>query len=542
MSDQAVPQTRKPQHTDRVVPDDFVRFVASYGPRITRACVEIAGHDQVAEALRDSLLVAVAGQWRRWPAASRSQRALVRLETLLQREAATQHVTVHPDALDLRSSLRLRTVEVTEPDEEAQLLAARVWPRATKARRMRWAVLGMAAVIALAAALLAPDAPPPEPTQIPEGVTVLPAFDELIRIEQQGLLTLPSHVFLDPDAVDRLPVLTAAPLQFAVLVAAASGERLVVAGFEHGINRREFLPPSRPLQRRIAHPALRGARLLTTSLSPDGTMVALPNGSDLILVDVRTGVVRGLDVRAAQPETPMVAWLDSRRLILPGLDGSIVVDTTTDEVHRLGLDPLDILTLRGYPDHRLARLIAVPDVSATGDSQPIRSTLELWQDTDSTGTVEPIAGAGEVAIRRVVTGPPWLHAWVGPGWASPRLIVRQCDPATLALPPDVGRAKTAIAAIGAQGGHIATLVAAGNDRIEALGYLSPQETLVGVRTNGRSLVVVWDPSAGTLATVIVINADASVSIADLLLPLGSLPVTTPEAHAQTPVGASPTMG
>lgn len=523
-----------------VVPDDFVRFVARHGPRIDRACAEIAGHDQVAEALRDALLVDVARRWRRWPDGSRTERALVRLEQLLQREARTQHVAVHPAALDLRSSLRLReTADPVEPDEDARWLAARVWPRVATARRLRWAGLGVAALVAAVAVLLAPDPPTPLPTEVPEGVTVLPAFDELLRIEQQGLLTLPSHVFLDATAVNRLPALAGAPLQVAVLVAAASGEQLVVAGHEHGVGRREFMPPSRPLQRRVAHPALRGARLHATSLSPDGTMVALTKDSDLVLVDVPTGAVRGLAVGAVQPETPVLAWLDSRRVILPGLDGSLVVDTDSDTVRGIDIDPVDILTLRGYVIPRLAYLIAVPAVpDATEGPHTIRSLLEYWREMDRTGTVEPVAGAGEAAIRRIVTGPPWLSAWTGPGWASPEVVVRRCDPATLLLPPDVGPADAAIAAIDTTGNHIATLVATGDIRIEPLGHLSPQQTLVGVRAAGRSLVAVWEPATGAVATVIVVSADTPVSIADLLVPLG-LPAPDQE-NAGIPVSASPT--
>ncbi|MBX6751286.1 MAG: hypothetical protein IRY85_16750, partial [Micromonosporaceae bacterium] len=345
-----------------MVPDDFVRFVASHGPRLARACAEIAGHDRVAEALRDALLVDVAGRWRRWPDASRTQRALARLEHLLRREARRQRAAVDPAAFDLRSSLLLRsTTQLMEPDDEAQRLAARVWPRATVARRLRWVGLAAAALIALAAVVFAPETPTPWPTEVPEDVVILPTFDDLARVEQQWLLTLPSHVFLDPAAVDQLPVLSEAPLQFAVVVAAASRERLVVAGFDHSIDQRKLLPPSRPQQRRVAHPALRGARLLATSLSPDGTMVALPNGSDLILVDVRTGLVRGLDVRARQPEPPVVTWLDARRVLLPGANGSLVVDTTTDKVRSVPIDPVDILTMRGSPNPRLARLVALPD-------------------------------------------------------------------------------------------------------------------------------------------------------------------------------------
>ncbi|MBX6750507.1 MAG: hypothetical protein IRY85_12705, partial [Micromonosporaceae bacterium] len=164
-----------------------------------------------------------------------------------------------------------------------------------------------------------------------------------------------------------------------------------------------------------------------------------------------------------------------------------------------------------------------PDAAAPENATSTRSVLEYWREMDSTGTVEPVAGAGQVDQRRIVTGPPWLRAWGGPGWASPELVVRACDPTPLALPPEVGRATTAIAALDPSGTYVATLVATDDTRIEPLGQLSRQETLIGVRTTGRSLVAAWEPSTGRLATVILINADTSVSVADILLPLGSGP-------------------
>lgn len=181
--------------TEAMVTDDFADFVAAHGSRIARACTEIAGNDQVAQALRDDLLADVAARWPRWPAAARTERALSRIEVLLRREARAQHAAVHPSALDLRSPLPVRAVPwPSVPDDQPQLadadqpeaaarLAATARQRAARGRRMWRIGLAIAALAAVAVALLRPTPPAPEPrlpTEIPEGVVVLPDFDELM--------------------------------------------------------------------------------------------------------------------------------------------------------------------------------------------------------------------------------------------------------------------------------------------------------------------------------------------------------------------------
>lgn len=515
--------------TGTVVTNDFAAFVATHGPRIARACAEIAGNDEVAQALRDDLLADVAGRWRRWPAGSRPERALARIERLLQREARAQHVTVHPSALDLRSSLCLRAVpfgsvdEQPEPDmpdrqEAAQHLAATAWRRATRGRRAWRTGIAVAALAAIAVALLRPPAPPPEPplpTEIPAGVTIVPDFDELMSGLTGWLSDLPPYLTLGPSDVDALPALTDAPLDRATLVVQADGFRLVVAGDEAAPDEpiRTLMPPQR---RRVEHPALRNARLAASSLSPDGTMVALPTDDGLVLVDARRGDVHTVAVAGVHPASPL-AWLDATRVMVAGSE-SRVVDVTTNAVQSAEVEATDVLSLRGYGTPRLAQLVPVaPGANATEGPHTIRALLLLWREMDAAGNVEPVAGAGQVGVRRIVTGPPWFSAWVGPGFASPQLVVRACDPATLLLPRDVGPATGAVAAIDGNGNEMGTLVATGGARLDALGVVrhEREQALVAVRAEGRSMVVAWDPYARTFRAVTHVNADTQVSIADL---------------------------
>lgn len=162
------------------------------------------------------------------------------------------------------------------------------------------------------------------------------------------------------------------------------------------------------------------------------------------------------------------------------------------------------------------------------------------------GDVEPVAGAGQVVDRRIVTGPPWFSVWVGPGFASPALVVRACDPTTLLLPREVDTASAAVAAIDGDGDEVATLVATGGARLDVLGLLrrETQLALVAVRTGSRSLVVAWNPYDGSLAAVTYLTADAQVSVADLLAPCSDCSRVVveldQETNEATPVSASPT--
>lgn len=209
---------------------------------------------------------------------------------------------------------------------ESVRIAGAAWSRAARARRRRWAGLAVAGVAVLAAVLLVPPAPspgPPLPTEVPDGVTVLPAVDDLMAMRESWQWGgPPPHLLLRPSDLDGLASLASAPLPWATLVAATSDGGLALAGHD---------ADGLPVVRLVEGRRLPGARLVATSLSPDGTVVALPAGGDLVLVEVPTGRVRRITVGAVQPEPPVLTWLDSSRIILPGPQGALVVNLTTNE-------------------------------------------------------------------------------------------------------------------------------------------------------------------------------------------------------------------
>ena len=196
----------------RTVPEDFTAFVATYRRRLATACLEIAGNDRVADAMRTDLLAVVAAHWRLWPSRWRTRRALNRLDHLLRREVRSYRLV--PDVAPER-------VKMSDPapdsaadadDEPPQTLAAAAWRRAQLLQRQRRLGVATAVLVLVALALVGPRAtrlpvvPDPRPTQTPAGVTVLPSFLDLLGLPTAGS-TLPSQLALDPTAIAAIPPL-----------------------------------------------------------------------------------------------------------------------------------------------------------------------------------------------------------------------------------------------------------------------------------------------------------------------------------------------
>ncbi len=503
------------------VPPDFTDFVVRHDARLARACAEVAGNDQVAHAMRLELLVAVAGRWRRWAPGARTTHALVRLENLLRRRAREYRAAPRPSALDLTSTLHLRASPEQPADDESADLAAAVWGRAVRVRRRRWTWLGAAALVLLAVVALVPPGEKHDavlPDRIPDGVTILAPFAELTEASPD-LLALPAYLLLDPASVDAMPSLESAPLARAVVAANGNAGRLVLAGYavdpSAGDDEQRVIPDRPNDRRRVEHPALAGAGLLATSLSPDGTTVALSRGADLVLVDVRSGQVRTVTVGALQPEVPILLWLSTSTILLPGPDEGIVVDALTGDVTAVDVLVADVLTARGFEQPRLSQLVATTPSDLVADDA-IRAVLLRWRETDALERREPAAGAGQVGIRRIVAGPRWLGDWAGPGWVSPEVVARACDPDTLLLPRGIDPAVAAIVAIAETGDYLGTLAATGSVRVEVLGFDDPQRILVAAYVDGRSALLAWDPRSGAITLGTLMNAETSISVADLL--------------------------
>jgi hypothetical protein len=477
-------------------PDDFRDFVRRRAPRLARACAEIMGNDDVAEELRAELLAVVAGRWRRRPASSREHDTLVHLERLLRRAAREHRAVVPAGALDLTSPVGWTTYL----DGRTGPTATSAWREAGQSRRARYRALVLLAVCVAVGALFMPRRPFPDArAEIPYGVTVVPSRDALLLLPPPAMATLPRTLDLSASTVDSLPRLDESPLPAALAVLHADRARLVVVGADAEL-------------RRVERPMFAGFGLLATSLSPAGRWIALFHDGALHLLDVTTGLNRDVPGNGDRLVRPVLAWLDQDTVIVPGPDGSQIVDAATGEVTNVDIPVADVLTVRGLREPPLTELIDTPD----GDDRT--------GETDSGSLIRrrPIPGPPTTTAPTTaepVTGPPWLGSWVGPGWASRLTYVRACEPSRLPLPASVGVPQSAVAALSADGRYQGTLVSLGTDRLDPLGFdtADPRHPLVAVRASSATTVLAWAPEQGRLFQVMAVNADTQISVPDILL-------------------------
>jgi hypothetical protein len=459
----------------------------------------------VAGATRTELLVDVASRWRRWPEGSRSAKALIRLEKLLQRQARRHGGIAHPAALRLTAP-----GGAAPPSTMDELAAAEsAWRQAARLRRQRWvglAVVGLVVVAAVAFSLR--DDPPPEiapitlPTTTEQGVTVLPRFADLGQLPGGLPGPLPATLPLDPASTDAYPTIEEIPLSRAALVARAYDGQLVLVG-QGGT------------PRRFDDPRLREARLLPTSLSPNGSWVALALGGDLFIVDVGEAVARLLPVQAQQPDPPLITWLNEDMVLVPRDAGARVVDVRTGTTFDITEPAGDVATVRNDP--------SMPFVKLTGGGAgPDEALIETyWGATLSPpapGEPPPsIAGLGGVGERVAVPTPPWVRSWNGPGWWSRNVSARACDPTAVDLPQGLEAPRGAVAAVWVRG-HLGTLVSLDSELV-LLGIRHEFQVLVAVRGEGQTQFLGWNPFAEdtTIYRLTTLAADTDVAVADLSL-------------------------
>jgi hypothetical protein len=482
---------------------EFHEFVVRHDGRLERACSEITGNDDVAAAIRVEMLVDVASRWRRWPAGSRTAKALIRLEKLLRREARRHGGIAHPAALHLSAS-----TEYGPPSTVDGLATAGIaWRRAAGLRRQRWAgaaVVILVAVAALGFSLRPDPAPAPVPIPLPttteDGVTVLPRFADLGQLPAGLPGPLPATLALEPDATDAVPPLSDILLNRAVLVARAHDGQLVLLG-----------PGGTP--RRFADPRLPGARLLPTSLSPSGERVALAVGNDLLVVDIPAATGQLLPAQAQQPDPPVITWLNDDTVLVPRDAGARVVDVVSGASFDISEPAEDVASVRADPSMPFVKLIG-------GGAGPDEALIETWYATLSPSEQQfppaSMVGLGGSDERVAVPGPPWMRSWSGPGWWSPNLSARGCDPPAVELPTGLGPARGAVTAAWVRG-HIGTLVSLDSELV-ALGFRHQLQVLVTVRGAGQTQLLGWNPfeqSSNPIYRLTTLSADTDVTVADL---------------------------
>ena len=241
---------------------------------------------------------------------------------------------------------------------------------------------------------------------------------------------------------------------------------------------------------------------------------ALALGSNVLLVDVFAGTSRLLAVDAQQPDPPIITWLDDNTLLVPRDVGARVVDATTETSFDIGEPAADVATVRGSPDPLFVKLIG-------GGAGPDESLIEAWQVTlgPSPAQSDPppsVAGLGGTAERIAVPGPPWMRSWSGPGWWSPSLAARGCDPPAVDMPPGFEAPRGAVTAVWARG-HIGTLVSLDSELVP-LGFRQHLQLLIAVPGENETQLLGWNPFDGDetrIYRLTTLMAHTDVSLADL---------------------------
>jgi hypothetical protein len=485
------------------VPADYEAFVSAHAARLRAACAELAGNDQVAANLQLDLLAAVAVRWRRWwrQPGQREQAGLRQLDHLLRREVRSWHL--HPAQPAAPNRLRMmptgprpKPADV-EPDPDAPMLARAAWQHADRLRRRGRVTIAAAGVVVALLAAIGPHAtpipvpPPPPPEPLPNGVALLPGYDDLDQLAPSTTYPLPATIPTAPSTVAVLSTLASAPLAKASALLRADGGALVVVGADREL-------------RRVDDPALANARLLTTSLAPDGTHAALPASGDLAVIDIATGQVRVVPAGADQPDPPVLTWRTPTEVVVPGPGFARDVDVTTGAVRPLtGVSGFDVVTTEPASG-RFTELVAFN--STAGQAPRIR----LWR----TDVFAPTPDLED----RPIFGPQWIGNWIGPGWSSSAMVVRDCSVFSLHLPGRYGQAQAAVGAVLLNGIYRGTLVTVDRTELDVLGFFEPLVAAIAARDpTGGTTILAWQPN-GALTRVTTIATSGPIALANLVPP------------------------
>ncbi len=527
----------------RQVPEDFASFVATQERRLRAASHELTGSDRFAEALRRELMATIALRWwwfRLRPARSRSTASAAYLDRLLRREArawrtesaglgwlAARSARSRADARAARARAGgIRVVEDEEvvETEAATQLARDAWDRAKQVRQGRRVIAAIAAALLVCVALVGPRPPspapgpdllPPPPTVVPTGVLVLPAFARLAELDRRAT-RLPETINVDPTPA---PPLLGQPLLRAVAVLRQGLGPLVVVGVDGET-------------RRVDDPRLAAASLLTTSLSPDGTRIALTRANDLLVVDVTSGEVRSVTAGSVQPNPPSLVWHSRSAVLLPGRGAARQVDVDTGAMSDLaGTSGSNLVTTQGAAWARITELVTAS--ASTG--LPVR--FRLWRTPPTATPVTAQASATPGATLppippltaspspardvedRPLFGPNWIGGWIDAAWSTQDILASACGPGNILLPQGSGVARSAVVAVGTNGLYLATLVAVETTTLDALGFVDSQTLLVAAGLPRTATVILaWTPRTGELVRVTTVSAHSQVAVADLLAP------------------------
>ncbi len=432
----------------------------------------------------------------------RARAAAAHLDRVLRREARNFGADAGPGGAS--DHITVGTYEPARGRHAADDLAGLAdiaWRRSWRTRNRRRVFAAVVVLAVASVALLAPRRAPSTsetvtpllPFSVPATVLVVPPFERLGELAPLST-ALPSTINLDPDAARPLDE---APLTRAVALAQLDlGPLIAIA--DDGTTRR------------FDDPRLPGARMHITSLSPDGMRAALTTAEGLLVIDLTTGTARSIVSAGLAPPAGTLTWR-TPRTVLTGREVTeeINVDTGAVISELPGVDHANVVTGQGIAAGRVAEMAPIDNVS--GLPGRIRMWVNLRTAPPPSSDTTPTAGDLD---ERTIAGEPWVGRWVGPGWFTLDLFVRACTPSGLLLPPSVGTARDAIAAVGDDGTAIGTLVVVEAVALVPLGFVDAHTILVstGVR-QGR--VLAWNAPTRTLRTVAVMDTYARLSVRDL---------------------------
>lgn len=486
-------------------PADFTAFVATHAARVRTACRSLSANDRLVEGVQREVFATVALRWwwlSRQPVRRRARAAAAHLDRVFRREARNYR---HEDMGRGGGSdhITVGTHQPARGRHAADDLADIAWRQASRTRNRRRVFAAVAILAVGSVALLAPRrAPPPStseaatpllPSSVPANVVIAPPFEQFSALPPRST-ALPELINLDPGAA--IP-LADAPLTRAVAIAQQDlGPLIVIA--EDGTTRR------------VDDPALAGARMHITSLSPDGMRAALTTADGLLVIDMTTGARRPISRAIIEPPAQTMVWLSSRTVVT-GIEGSYEINVDTGAAFELvGVEAADVLSVQGAAAGRVSELAPVDD------QRRLPGRIRIWRNVRTAPAAptssEPAPGDLE---ERPVSGPPWIGRWVGPGWSTLELLVRACTPNGLLLPPSVGVARDAIAAVARDGGSIATLAVVEAISLIPLGFLDADTVLVNTGVEEGRLLA-WNVREGSLQLISSMTSYARLSVRDLL--------------------------
>jgi hypothetical protein len=493
------------------VPDDFVAFVAANDRRLRAACRTLTSNSHLADSVALELLAGVALRWRRVRRRDPDGGAHY-LDRLIRRETRAWRGLRPADDAPRAARRSGRIAVVTDagatPGSAASAGATRramdAWDRARRIRLTRRLVAAAGVAVVSCFGAVGPRAPAPTPdtvlpipvpTAVPAGVRILPEFTRLADLVRTPTV-LAEQLAVDPGGAAEL---ASRPVTRALALHRQSLGPLLVLG-EDGATRR------------VDDATIAGARLLSTSLSPDGTRAALVTPEQIHVVNLTTGAVRSVaSPQDSGPGMPRaLAWPTPHSVLVPGRGGGKRIDVDTGAVTEVrGVTGLDVTAVQGPPLGRLVELLP------TGQSGGRPPRIRVWR-TDATA---PASAPTTDIEDRTIFGPPWVGLWLGAGWSTVDLFVRGCDPAAIPMPATLGRATAAVAAIGANGIVMSTLISVDASDIEVLGFIDGDTVMVNVsRAPSASIIVAWKPRTGALQRVTAMQPLLQVSLANLLAP------------------------